>query len=818
MLVNGQGPLGAKVVVVGEYPGTEELARGIPFCGASGHLLKTMLREAGFDPEQIYFTNVLNDGPPPKRKASDRFPDFNAFFRGKDGVDPRLLAAKDRLRSEINRIKPNLIIACGGGALWTLTGLSGVMKWAGSQLRSTADFGGSKLIPTYNPAFILRSYGEKFAMAKDLRRAAREARSFNYKLPSHKYILEPRFEQVKELLHTWHLLYDDWSIDIETAKGQIECVGIAVTKDLALCIPFMDPRKADWCYWSFEQEQEIRALLRFYMTHPRRQIIGQNFDYDTQYFIVRMGFQPKVRWDTMIMSHVLYCELPKSLDYLARLWAEQYVYWKDDGKIVDFSVPPRQRWEYNCRDCCYTIEIAEQLRYQLTQQNMMEVYLWRTQELLPEVVKVMLRGIRVDRQAQAAFAVECEAAYARMASELEVVLSHPLNPNSNKQMKALFLDDFACQPVLDRVTGNPTFDDEALVTLEKKYPLLRPVIRRIRNMRTATTYRSNYGPPREKIGKAKAIEGMRLDEDSRARTQYKIAGPVTFRFASTKNVFGSGRNLQNIPRDEDDIEPWQFVPPSVKHMFYADPGYTLCEFDLERADIKVVVELLDDDRMRKMMAEGKDIYVENAKIVTRRETISDSLRSKYKQLINGTHYGGAPYGISSRIGLSVNECQSFQQGYFRLVPVKAWHSRTDTKLTTTRRVDNPFGLRRIFFDRIEGKLGEALAWEPQSVVGEVINRAWVQLARVVPEVEVLLQVHDSILTQIRTDRLGELRPRIREAMRVTVPYAKPFEIGVGLAISPASWGDAQKKWKVGDRSYNGWDVPLELALGAKLAA
>ena len=337
MIVRGVGPKPAKVAVIGEYPSPEELARGQPFIGTSGHLLKGMLREAGFNPDDIYFTNVLDDGPPPKRKASDPTGDFSAFFHGKGNTDPRLLSATARLRQEMAEVNPNLIIACGNGALWATTDQWGISKWAGSQLRATAAFGSAKLIPTYNPAFILRSYGEKFAMAKDLRRARREADSFNYSLRSgRQYILEPTFEQVKEVLHAWHLLYNEWSVDIETARVQMECVGIAVSDELAICIPFMDPRKSDWCYWSFEEELEIRQLLRFYLTHPRREIIGQNFDYDMQYFIARQAYWPKIKWDTMIMSHILYCELPKSLDYLARLWAKEYVYWKDDGKIADF--------------------------------------------------------------------------------------------------------------------------------------------------------------------------------------------------------------------------------------------------------------------------------------------------------------------------------------------------------------------------------------------------------------------------------------------------------------------------------------------------
>jgi hypothetical protein len=102
---------------------------------------------------------------------------------------------------------------------------------------------------------------------------------------------------------------------------------------------------------------------------------------------------------------------------------------------------------------------------------------------------------------------------------------------------------------------------------------------------------------------------------------------------------------------------------------------------------------------------------------------------------------------------------------------------------------------RFFFERIDGLLPEALAWIPQSTVACVINRALLNLAVNVPQVELMLQVHDSLVGQYRTVYEKTVLPSVHENMLITIPYPDPLIIPCGIKTSRVSWGAVEEaKW------------------------
>lgn len=143
-------------------------------------------------------------------------------------------------------------------------------------------------------------------------------------------------------------------------------------------------------------------------------------------------------------------------------------------------------------------------------------------------------------------------------------------------------------------------------------------------------------------------------------------------------------------------------------------------------------------------------------------------------------------------GITVHQAELMQRRWFAAHPgIKAWHDRTLHSLQTTRSVRNRFGFRRFYFDRIEGLLPEALAWIPQSTVAHIIDEALFNISFNLPEVDVLLQVHDSLVFQFPTHKAAALLPQIKEQCRIPVPYEDPLIIPVGLKTSTISWGDCK---------------------------
>lgn len=155
-----------------------------------------------------------------------------------------------------------------------------------------------------------------------------------------------------------------------------------------------------------------------------------------------------------------------------------------------------------------------------------------------------------------------------------------------------------------------------------------------------------------------------------------------------------------------------------------------------------------------------------------------------------TNYGAGAYNMARACGITVKEAERLRARWFQMHPgIHAWHQRAEMELRVHRRVSNRFGYRMVFFDRIDAALPEALAWTPQSTTGCVINRAWYNISRNIPEVQMLIQVHDSLVGQYPTPLHEQMVPRLMDSMRVSVPYEKTLIIPAGIKTSTKSWGD-----------------------------
>ena len=150
--------------------------------------------------------------------------------------------------------------------------------------------------------------------------------------------------------------------------------------------------------------------------------------------------------------------------------------------------------------------------------------------------------------------------------------------------------------------------------------------------------------------------------------------------------------------------------------------------------------------------------------------------------------------MSKTLGISVREAERFQDVWFTGHPgIKDWQDRTLHQLQTKRFVENRFGYRIYYFDRIENLLKEALAWIPQSTVAIVTNmgirKVWKEGRSL--GIQFLMQVHDSAVWQYPIERAEECRSFIQDKMRIPVPYERPLIIPVGGKFSTKSWGDCE---------------------------
>jgi DNA polymerase-1 len=242
--------------------------------------------------------------------------------------------------------------------------------------------------------------------------------------------------------------------------------------------------------------------------------------------------------------------------------------------------------------------------------------------------------------------------------------------------------------------------------------------------------------------------------------------------------------------------------PNIRKMFVPDAGYTIFDVDLAGADAQVVAYEAEDQDLINAFAQGLDVHSKNAEDLwgtTFTRLPGDAhngpkakRRKECKVAVHATNYGGASRNLAKILGWTVRETEDFQRRWFSLHPgIKTnFHGRIESSIRTTRMVTNRFGYRRVYFDRIESVYTEALAWVPQSTVAEVSFRGGLQLERQCPWVEMLLQVHDSLVFQVtheNENRLAELLT----GLSYPIPYAKPLTIQWVLSRSRVSWGDCE---------------------------
>jgi len=545
-----EGSPSRPVWVIGEAPGAEEVATGRPFSGTSGHLLNNLLREVGIDRSSCFLTNVCHERPP-KGEISNFFPTKTAgraeglpIVLGRYVHQPvrEGVAALGSFFSET--ANPELVIALGGTALWALTGETGIMKWRASAMTAaTTPSPLTAVLPTVNPAAILREWPLRYLALQDLRRWNKPNAFIK---PNWNFLIRPSLEEVLYRLHVLRMALDrapdtglPLAADIETRGGQIACIGIAWTTLDALCIPLMCIERPEG-YWNASEEALLIPEIRSVLCHPRARVIFQNGAYDLQYFARQYGFLPNLRDDTMLMQHTAFPGLRKGLDFLSSLYCTYHRYWKDDGKEWNAGgVGDEDRyWTYNCEDCVRTLEVFHTLNRVIDAMGLRDQYNFQM-EFFPIALRMMLRGTRVDFERRARMRAELEDYITKANAWFTEVLGHPLNVNSSDQMKDLFYGDFRLPVLKNRKTGAPTLDAEALEKIERRNPVLKPLLQRIADVRTARVTLSN-------------VLEAQLPADGRARCTYNLAGAETFRLSSSTDAFGYGFNLQNLTKGDEE--------------------------------------------------------------------------------------------------------------------------------------------------------------------------------------------------------------------------------------------------------------------------
>lgn len=362
-------PLKRPVMLITDYPLQNEIDRDIPYSGASNLELLGSLAKARIMQKEIGFTYLSYERP-----EGENYDFCKSFCKQKDTVGSplnwhKLEHQKDvyieeelwnnlqNLLEEIRLIEPKMIIIAGKWSFFLLTGLFTLNKTLGGK-SGGAPLGG---LSKYRASIC--KFAECFNMPETLlfpilpaatkhrqpelapiitwdslkagdifTKLAKQERSINdYLNPNYSILFGTAIDIVNNFLSALEVELEGketkLSVDIETRHNTIDCLGLGYQKGSAICIPFSTIDNP--IFWKEEEEVEIVLKLLKIFNHPNCRIVGQNFSYDAQFLYKFWLGKFHASLDTMIANHVLHNKMKKSLDILASIYCEDYVYWKD---------------------------------------------------------------------------------------------------------------------------------------------------------------------------------------------------------------------------------------------------------------------------------------------------------------------------------------------------------------------------------------------------------------------------------------------------------------------------------------------------------
>lgn len=466
-----------------------------------------------------------------------------------------------------------------------------------------------------------------------------------------------------------------------------------------------------------------------------------------------------------------------------------------------------QHQVYNGLDCCLTFEIFEVLENQLRQKNepyVENIYSFERGMQAP-ALELMERGWKIDP-------VERENGQKLLRNRLDrlrvcldrmafAIWDKGLNANSPAQLKKFFYERMGLPEQYNNNRGqrNVSTNREALEKLET-YFYAKPIINVILAIRETT--------------KKLSVLETEISSDGRMRTSYNVAGTETGRWSSSSSADGSGTNLQNIT-------------PELRRMFIADRGWKLCYLDLEQAESRVVGLLVwrtCRDATYLDACESGDLHTTVSKLVwpglpwtgdgKKDRELADapfyrhfSYRDMAKRGGHGTNYYGTPRTMSRHLKVEQKVMEEFQRAYFTpFIGIRRWHEWVSREIISHQRITTLLGRQRGFYGRVndDATLREAIAFEPQSTVGDLLNCALWRVWRYESRVQILGQIHDAIVfqypddpnleTEILTNCLSLTRIPITSCERTIII---PSECKIGW-----NWGEADAK-RFADGNPNG---------------
>lgn len=503
--------------------------------------------------------------------------------------------------------------------------------------------------------------------------------------------------------------------------------------------------------------------------------IFHNGQYDNSYFI-RWSIPP-VNWlfDTQILFHCWYSELPKSLAFVSSFMLRNNFYWKSLAKTGS-----REEYLfYNAKDSYTTLlcflELVKSLPRWAIDNYRIEF------PLVFPALKCGLQGLKVNQDSINSLKSSKEKELLEIDASLKKMCGgKPLNPNSYKQVLSIL-----------KILGMPaeSSDEKSLNKVKFKNKFAGLFVDKILKRRELKKAIGTYLEFELLCGRA--LFSLRTD------------GTKTGRMASSSSAFWCGTNIQNQPQ-------------YVKSIYEADAGFKFYEYDFSQSEARCVAYLAKDKEFIASIEAKGDFYTKIASklfSIPTEEVTKDHRNLYTKRIVHGANYNMAErvfietFGLENiykakkhlnLVGYSPEQVAShLLQLYHNFCPALKgkWYPSLKESIKLFGKLTGPTGWTRKFFGNPEESksvLNELIAHGPQSLSVCIINQAFLRMYKELEgdNFRLCAQIHDSILFQIRDGFEGEYLPKVEDIMTIpTQVYDNILTIPVEGKGPGLTWAD-----------------------------
>jgi DNA polymerase-1 len=613
-----------------------------------------------------------------------------------------------------------------------------------------------------------------------------------------------RYETVRsrERLDAWvaraielgQIAIDSESTSIDPMQASLCGVSLALAANEACYVPFGHRQGGDGGDASLfsgplapDQLEEGAALagLKPLLEHPGVLKIGHDLKFDLQVLALR-GIELAPYDDTMLMSYVL--DAGRSSHELAPL-VQRYMGHAaiDVGGLTGSG---KSRIGFDCVDIAraapyaaekadVTLRLWQLLKPRLTAERVTSVYETLERPLVAVLARMERRGISIDRNVLSRLSGEFAQRAGALEAEIRELAGAPLNPGSPKQLGDILFGKLGLPGGSKTKTGQWATGARVLDELAEQGHLLP---QKILEWRQVTKLKSTY---------TDALPGYVNATTHRVHTSYALAATPTGRLSSSEP------NLQNIPiRTEEGRK--------IRRAFIAAPGHKLVSADYSQIELRLLAEIADIAQLKNAFREDLDIHAMTASEMfgVPVKGMPGEVRRRAKAINFGIIYGISAFGLANQLGIERDEAAAYIKKYFERFPgirdymeeTKATAKKQGYVLTLFGRkchypdIVNPNPSIRAFNERA------AINARLQGTAADIIRRAMVRmeaaLARHRLNAQMLLQVHDELVFEVRDEEVEKTLPVVTKVMAEAPMPALALKVPLAVEAHAADNWDA----------------------------